>query len=130
MAQLQALETTAAYGTTKSGTTITGPNDYIGVKFTTLLKASGGMTSSEALTITAQNGSTEDLSYAQIYQGTVNTYTLTGSTAAAGQQPLFMVIYSVNGNPLDAKTGPVETGIMTENDRASDASLWLPMTTK
>jgi len=86
------------------------------------------MTSSEALTITAQNGSTEDLSYAQIYQGTVNTYTLTGSTAAAGQQPLFMVIYSVNGDALDAKTGPVETGIMTEDDRASDASLWLPMT--
>ena len=130
LAQLQALETTAAYGTTKSGTTITGPNDYVGVKFTTLLKASGGMTSNEALTITAQNGSTEDLSYAQIYQGTVNTYTLTGSTAAAGQQPLFMVIYSMNGNALDSKTGPVETGIMTENDRASDASLWLPMTTQ
>ena len=119
-----------AYGTTKSGAIITGPNNYVGVKFTTLLKASGGMTNSEALTITAQNGSTEDLSYAQIYQGTVNTYTLTGSTAADGQQPLFMLIYSMNGNALDSKTGPVETGIMTENDRASDASLWLPMTTQ
>ena len=128
LAQLQALEATDGYGTTKSGTTITGPNDYVGVRFTTLLKAAGGMTSSEALTITAQNGATEDLSYAQIYQGTVNTYTLTGSTAAAGQQPLFMVTYSMNGSPLDAKTGPVETGVMTEDDRASDASLWLPMT--
>ncbi|MFZ2035853.1 MAG: hypothetical protein WAU62_02935, partial [Dehalococcoidales bacterium] len=73
LAQLQALETTDGYGTTKSGAIITGPNNYVGVKFTTLLKASGGMTNSEALTITAQNGSTEDLSYAQIYQGTVNT---------------------------------------------------------
>ena len=79
LAQLQALETTDGHGTTKSGAIITGPNNYVGVKFTTLLKASGGMTNSEALTITAQNGSTEDLSYAQIYQGTVNTYTLTGS---------------------------------------------------
>ena len=128
LAQLQALEATDGYGTTKSGTTITGPNDYVGVRFTTLLKAAGGMTSSEALTITAQNGATEDLSYAQVYQGTVNTYTLTGSTAAAGQQPLFMVIYAMNGNVLDAQTGPVETGVMTEDDRASDASLWLPMT--
>ena len=100
------METTAAYGTTKSGTTITGPNDYVGVKFTTLLKASGGMTSNEALTLTAQNGTTEDLSYAQIYQGTVNTYTLTGSTAAAGQQPLFMVIYSMNGNASGFKNRP------------------------
>jgi len=130
LAQLQALEATPGYGTTKSGTVITGPNNYVGVKFTTLLKAAGGMTSSEALTITAQNGTTEDLSYAQVYQGTVNTYTLTGSSAAAGQQPLFMVIYSMNGDPLDAKTGPVETGIMTEDDRASDAALWLPMTTQ
>ena len=70
LAQLQALEATDGYGTTKSGTTITGPNDYVGARFTTLLKAAGGMTSSEALTITAQNGATEDLSYAQIYQGT------------------------------------------------------------
>jgi len=130
LAQLQALEATDGYGTTKSGTTITGPNDYVGVKFTTLLKAAGGMTSGEALTLTAQNGATEDLSYSQVYMGTVNTYTLTGSSAAAGQQPLFMLIYLMNGNPLDAQTGPVETGVMTEDDRASDASLWLPMTTQ
>ncbi|MGA7844768.1 MAG: ABC transporter substrate-binding protein [Dehalococcoidales bacterium] len=130
LAQLQALEAAPGYGTTKNGTTISGPFDYVGVKFTTLLKAAGGMTSGQALTLTAQNGATEDLSYAQVYQGAVNTYTLTGSSAAAGQQPLFMLIYSMNGNPLDAKTGPFEVGVMTEDDRASDASLWLPMTTQ
>jgi iron complex transport system substrate-binding protein len=124
------LEAAPGYGTTKNGTTISGPFDYVGVKFTTLLKAAGGMTSGQALTLTAQNGATEDLSYAQVYQGAVNTYTLTGSSAAAGQQPLFMLIYSMNGNPLDAKTGPFEVGVMTEDDRASDASLWLPMTTQ
>ena len=128
LAQLQALEATTGYGTTKSGTTIAGPFNYVGVKLTTILKAAGGMASGESITMTAQDGTTEDLSYTQIYQGIVNTYTLTGSAAAAGQQPFVLLIYSMNGNPLDAKTGPVETGVMTENDRASDASLWLKMT--
>lgn len=127
--QLKALEAVTGYGTAKSNAgVITGPDTYVGVRLTTLLKAAGGMTSSQSITITARDGSTEDLSYTQIYQGTVNTYTLTGSTASAGAQPFVSLIYSMNGNVLDATNGPIETGIITESDRASDASLWLKMT--
>jgi len=48
---------------------------YTGVALTALLKATGGMTNGSALKITAQDGYTKTLSYAQVYQGRLTSMT-------------------------------------------------------
>ena len=57
LAQLEALQSTTGYGTTKNKAgVITGPNTYVGVALTTIIKAGGGMTNGGAVRITAQDG--------------------------------------------------------------------------
>ena len=64
------------------------------------------MTSGSALKITAQDGYTKTLSYAQVYQGTFNVYDKTGNPATAGTQPVISLVYAIDGKDLDAATGP------------------------
>jgi molybdate transport system substrate-binding protein len=131
LAQLEALQSTTGYGTTKNKAgVIAGPNTYVGVALTTIIKAGGGMTNGAAVRITAQDGYTKTLTYAQIYQGTFNVYDKTGNPATAGVQPFVSLIYSMNGSDLDAATGPIEMGIMTAGDQLSDASMWIKLTNK
>ena len=131
LAQLQALQSATNYGTTRnSAGVITGPNTYVGVRLTFLIKAVGGMTNGEAVRFTGQNGSTETLSYAQVYQGTFNVYDQTGNAATASNQPFVSLIYAMNGSDLDTTTGPVETGIITGINQVSDASMWIKQTNK
>ena len=131
LAQLKALPSTTGFGATKNKAgTITGPNSYTGVALTALLKATGGITNGSAVKITAQDGYTKTLSYAQVYQGTFNVYDKTGNPATAGTQPVISLVYAIDGKDLDAATGPVETGIMTASDQATDASTWIKLTNK
>ena len=131
LAQLKTLQPTTGYGATKNKAgAITGPNSYTGVVLTTLIKAAGGMTNGSAVKITAQDGYTKTLSYAQVYQGTFNVYDKTGNPATAGAQPFVSLVYSIDGKDLDATTGPVEMGIITAMDQASDSSMWIKLTNK
>ena len=129
--QLKALQPTTGYGTTKNKSgVITGPNTYVGVALTTIIKAAGGMPNGAAVRITAQDGYTKTLTYAQVYQGIFNVYDKTGNPATAGMQPFESLIYSMNGSNLDTETGPIEMGIMTSSDQMSDASMWIKLTDK
>ncbi|MGP8081102.1 MAG: molybdate ABC transporter substrate-binding protein [Dehalococcoidales bacterium] len=131
LAQLQALQSDTNYATTRSiSGVITGPNSYVGVRLTFLLKTIGGMSNGEAVRFTSQNGSTVTLSYAQVYQGAINVYDQTGNAAVASNQPYVTIIYAENGSNLDTTTGPVETGIITGINQVSDASMWLQQTNK
>ena len=94
LAQLQALQSDTNYATTRSiSGVITGPNSYVGVRLTFLLKTIGGMSNGEAVRFTSQNGSTVTLSYAQVYHGTINVYDQTGNAAVASNQPYMTIIY-------------------------------------
>ena len=70
------------------------------------------------------------LTYAQVYQGTFNVYDQNGNPATAGTQPFVSLVYSMDGSDLDATTGPIEMGIMTDYNQASDASMWIKLTNK
>ena len=131
LAQLKALQPTTGYGTTKNKAgVITGPNTYVGVALTTIIKAGGGMPNGAAVRITAQDGYTKTLTYAQVYQGIFNVYDKNGNPATVGVQPFVSLVYSMNGSDLDAATGPIEMGIMTAGDQMSDASMWIKLTNK
>ena len=131
ISQLKALPPTTGYGATKNKAgAITGPNTYVGATLTSLIKAAGGMTSNEQVTVTAQDGYSKTLTYAQVYQGTFSVYDKNGNPATAGTQPFVSLVYSMDGNDLATTIGPVEMGIMTASDQASDASMWIKLTNK
>jgi molybdate transport system substrate-binding protein len=131
LTQLKTLKPTTGYGTTKNKAgVLTGPNTCVGVELTALIKATGGLANGGAVRITAQDGYTKLLSYAQIYQGTFNVYDKIGASTIAGLQPFISLVYSINGADLDAATGPVEMGIMTASDQASDSSMWIKLVNK
>ena len=131
LTQLKALQSTKGYGSTKTKAgVITGPNTYVGVTLTSLIKAVGGMPAGAAVKLSAPDGYSKTVSYSQVYQGTFNVYDKTGNPATAGIQPLISLVYSMDGSDLDAATGPVEVGIMTAADQMSDASMWIKQTIK
>jgi len=131
LAQLRALQSTNSYGATKNKVgAITGPDTYVGVTLTSLIKAAGGLTNGGAVRVTAQDGYSKTLTYAQVYQGTFNVYDQNGNPTTAGTQPFVSLIYSKDGTDLDATTGPVEMGIITDYNQATDASLWIKLTNK
>jgi molybdate transport system substrate-binding protein len=131
LAELKALQSATGYGATKNKTgIITQRNSYVGVTLTSLIKAAGGMTNAATVRITGADGEMVLLNWSQIYQGTFNIYDKNGNSAQAGVQPIVSLVYSMDGNDLDAATGPVEMGIMTAGDQVSDASMWLKQTIK
>jgi len=132
MTQLQALQSTAGSGATlnKAGT-ISPTAQCVGVALTTLIKEAGGMTSTQTVKVTAADGFTKTLTYAQIYQGLFNVFDIAnGSSDTPAMQPIPMIIYSINGNILDGTTGPLEMGIMTATFQASESSMWVKMVVK
>ena len=128
--QLKDLQSITGWGAKNKAGTISGPDTYVGVRLTTLIKSSGGMTSSDFVKITGSDGYSKTLSWTQVYQGTFNIYDLSGNSVTAGTQPFFSLVYSMDGNDLDATTGPVETSIMTMNGQSSDSSMWIKQTVK
>ena len=131
LAQLMTLQSTEGYGATKNkGGAITGPDTYVGVTLTSLIKAAGGLTNGGAVRVTAQDSYSKTLTYAQVYQGTFNVYDQNGNSTTAGTQPFVSLIYSKDGSNLDATAGPVEMGIITDYNQASDASMWIKLTNK
>ena len=130
LAQLKALQPTTGYGTTKNKAgVIIGPDTYIGVRLTSLVKNAGGLLNGGAVRITSQDGYSKTLTYSQVY-GTFNVYDQNGNPTTAGTQPFVSLIYSEDGNDLDTTTGPVEMGIITDYNQVTDASLWIKLTNK
>jgi molybdate transport system substrate-binding protein len=126
LAQLQALDSVTGIEATRNGVgTVSAPVNFVGVRLTTLIKAAGGMVSGSAVKISGSGNYSKTISYNQVYQGAFNTYDQTGATATASNQPYMAIIYQLNGNALDATTGPFESGVITASNQESDASLWI-----
>ena len=132
MAQLKALSPTNGFGATmnKAGT-ITPSVKCVGVSLTNLIKEAGGMMSNQVVKITAADGYTKTLTYAQVYQGLFNVWDINnGSPDSPIMQPIAAIIYSMNDNILDGTAGPLEIGIMTSEIQASESSMWVKMVVK
>ncbi|MGB8262507.1 MAG: molybdate ABC transporter substrate-binding protein [Dehalococcoidales bacterium] len=126
LAQLEALDSVSGYEANRNGTgTVSATNSFTGVRLTTLIKDAGGMVAGSAVKITGSGNYSKILSYSQVYSGTFNVYDQTGAATVASNQPYMAIIYQLNGSPLDAATGPFESGVITASNQEGDASLWI-----
>jgi tungstate transport system substrate-binding protein len=131
MDNLKALSAVTGWGSTKNKSgVISTPVQYTGVAISTLVKAVGGMTSSDSVKITASDGYTKTLTYDQVLNGTFTVMDSSGNPATPSSTPVAVLVYSAAGNILDGATGPLQLGIMTSSSQASESSFWVKMVVK
>ena len=131
LADLQAMKSVTGNGGTKNaGGTVKGPFPYQGVALIDLLNAVGGVTSGQSVKLTASDGYVTTITYDQITSGGFNTYDTNGNPVTPTVKPTLVVIYSLNGTPLDSTTGPLEMGLLSSENFVSDGSLWAKMLIK
>ena len=130
MAALQALPSVSGNGGYMGkGGSITGPFPYQGVALSTLLNAVGGIAAGQTVTLTSSDNYTQQLTYEQIANGTLNYYDTTGNPVTPSPKPTLTVIYSENGAALDSSHGPTELGALAlaSPNVLTDGSLWAKM---
>ena len=131
LADLQVMKSVTGNGGTKNaGGTVKGPFPYQGVALIDLLNAIGGVTSGQSVKLTASDGYITTITYDQITSGGFNTYDTNGNPVTPTVKPTLVVIYSLNGTPLDSTTGPLEMGLLSSENFVSDGSLWARMLIK
>ena len=123
LAELQALPSI----TGKGGTLISGLSSCQGVAVMDLLNAAGGITAGESVTINAAHSYTKTLTYDQVVNNNFNYYDINGNTVTPTVKPALTAIYFENGFSLSTDTvhGPVQLGIISDQDLATDAGFWL-----
>jgi hypothetical protein len=114
-------------GEISSSGTISGPYEYKGAALTDILKSVGGITSSNAIRISAKDGYSMTFSYNQVVNGNeFPTYdSKTGKEVTpAGTITLFLA-YENEGKPLDPTAeGPLRVGIMASG-QVTDGHWWI-----
>ena len=113
-------------GDVTSSGTIQGPYSYKGAALTDILKAVGGITTDNAIRISAKDGYSMTFSYNQIVKGTeFPTYdSTTGEEVTpAGTITLFLA-YEKDGQPIDDTVGPLRIGIMAPG-QVTDGHWWI-----
>jgi hypothetical protein len=122
-AELQALQSI----TGKGGTLISGLSSCQGVAVMDLLNAVGGISSGESITINAAHSYTKTLTYDQVVNSNFNYYDVNGNTITPTVKPVLTAIYFENGFSLSTDTvhGPVQLGIISDQNLATDAGFWL-----
>jgi hypothetical protein len=110
---------------TSSGT-IEGPYAYKGVALTDILKSVGGMTSNNAVRISAKDGYSMTMSYNQVVKGAeFPTYDSTTGKEVNSAGPITVFIaYEKDGNPIDDSIGPLRIGIMAPG-QVTDGHWWI-----
>ena len=123
LAELQALPSI----TGKGGTLISGLSSCQGVAVMDLLNAVGGITAGESVTINAAHSYTKTLTYDQVVNNNFNYYDINGNTVTPTVKPALTAIYFENGFSLSTDTvhGPIQLGIISDQDLATDAGFWL-----
>jgi hypothetical protein len=123
LAELQALQSI----TGKGGTLISGLSSCQGVAVMDLLNAVGGISSGESITINAAHSYTKTLTYDQVVNSNFNYYDVNGNTITPTVKPVLTAIYFENGFSLSTDTvhGPVQLGIISDQNLATDAGFWL-----
>jgi hypothetical protein len=123
LTELQALPPTNGIG----GTLLSGVTPCQGVAVIDLLNAVGGITEGESVTISAAHSYSKTITYDQLTNSSYNFYDVNGNTVTPTTKPVLAAIYSVNGVSLEPDTvhGPVQLGILTNQNLATDAAFWL-----
>jgi hypothetical protein len=123
LADLRALPSTTGTG----GTLLSGVNPCQGVAVIDLLNAVGGITAGQSISISAAHNYTKTITYDQLTNSTFNYYDKDGNKVTPTTNPVLTAIYSVNGMSLepDIVHGPVQLGILSNQDLRTDAAYWL-----
>ncbi|MFY9815048.1 MAG: hypothetical protein WBQ62_08225 [Dehalococcoidales bacterium] len=106
---------------------IKGPKNSPGVE-------PDGLTAGQSVQITGADGYSVTFTYDQVMNGNFPTYSLSGSpttpAATTATVPMIALLYWINGNDLDAATGPFEMGIIYGQTLLTDANYWVKMVYK
>ena len=110
---------------TSSGT-IEGPFQYKGVALADILEAVGGITSNNAVRISAKDGYSMTMSYKQVTEGSeFPTYDSTsGKEVTPSGKITVFVAYEKDEKPLDDTQGPLRLGIMAPG-QVTDGHWWV-----
>jgi DMSO/TMAO reductase YedYZ molybdopterin-dependent catalytic subunit len=126
--QLKALTPTSGYGGTKNNAgTITAPVPYKGVALSDLLNAVGGIKSTDSVKLTASDGFTKTLTYAQVTGSGFNFFDLAGNAVTSAPLATLLLAYETNGQALDISTGPVECLVLTGQNLVTNSSNFVKM---
>ena len=127
VAQIRALPVlSGSTGDVTSSGTIEGPYQYKGAALTDILKAIGGITTDNAVRISAKDGYSMTMSYKQVAQGSeFPTYDKTTGKEVTPASPLTVFIaYEKDQKPIDDTLGPLRLGIMAP-DQVTDGHWWV-----
>jgi hypothetical protein len=128
---LKAMAPTSGYGATiNKNNVVAGPNQYKGVSLMDLVKEVGGITSSNSVKVTAKDGYSKSLTYDQVSNGNIPVTDKTGAAATPITKPVLFIAYEKDGAALDASTGPLQLGILTDQNQVSQGSSWVKNTVK
>ena len=127
MTDLKALSAVSgSTGDITSSGTIEGPFEYKGVPLTDVLKAVGGITSDEAIRISAKDGYSMTMSYKQAAEGgEFPTYDrATGKEVTPSGALTVFLAYEKDGKAIDQTVGPLRLGIMAPG-QVTDGHWWV-----
>jgi len=128
LADLQRLKVVTGNGGMKGKAgAVTGPFAYKGVALTDLLNAVGGVAAGQSVKLTGTDGYTKTLTYDQVTSGGFATYDATGNPVTPAAKPILAVVYSSNGAALDSTVGPIEFGLLSDQNLVSDGSSWVKL---
>ena len=128
LADLQVMKSVTGNGGTKNKVgVVSGPFTYKGVALIDLLNAVGGVASGQSVKLTGSDGYSKTLTYDQIMNGTFSIYDTSGNPVTPTTKPVLALVYSSNGTPLDSTVGPLELGILFDENLISDGSSWVKL---
>ena len=127
MADIQAMTpVSGSTGLITSSGTIDGPYNLTGTALSSILQTVGGITSSDAVKISAKDGYIMTLSYNQVMNGTeFPTYdNTTGKEVTPDNNIVVFLAYEQDGSPLTDDIGPLRLCIMAPG-QVTDGQWWI-----
>ena len=127
MADIQAMTpVSGSTGLITSSGTIDGPYNLTGTALSSILQTVGGITSSDAVKISAKDGYIMTLSYNQVMNGTeFPTYdNTTGKEVTPDNNIVVFLAYEQDGSPLTDDIGPLRLCVMAPG-QVTDGQWWI-----
>ncbi len=125
LADLKALASISGWGGMSTMHGNIASTQYKGVAMSTLLKAVGGMSSTQSLVVTAKDNYTRTLTYDQVVNGNFTVSDTSGNQITPSTKPVLFVVYQQGGAALDSESGPLMLGIMTAQNQLTGGDNWV-----
>ncbi len=126
MDEVKNLESAEGWGSLKDSVgNISDPTKYKGVPLTTLLDKVGGLSSNEAVEITAKDGYSMTFSRPQVENADFITYDpITGDEVSVSGLEM-IIAYEKGGEPLGTNNGPLRVVVIGPENQATDGHWWI-----